>query len=398
MINKIILIFSYLFYFSIPFLIFKENLIEIGGDDIKFEFYDSSVNIKKILEGSVVNSNLSISSMIHEVSNFGYYLYISLLNLLPFNNQALYYSIHLSLTFFSIYFLLKQTQKIYDDKISFGLLIVISHIYVQSPVFINTLFVTRLPVITYIWGIPLILGLFIKYTRSGRSFWILISGIVLFIQTSIYSSLPWTITLIPLILIYFFLCANINLDRSYKYLTSIILFIMILNLDSIYIMISYGLFSDGMFNNESIISSKHVLLSTSNLNNPFLTISGIPTNQFINHLNDNAKNLFIILSLYIIGVILYCCFILKNSKGTRSCRNMYYSFLINFVIINFFYNGFGGHVKYFALLMEKIPFLIMWRNSYDKFAISQSLSFCILIFVSFTLINKYNENKKKKLS
>ena len=377
---------SIILYFIIPFLIFDNSVLYIGGDDIKFEFFDPMIGIKMIQDASYLKFSLSQSSILSEFSNVGYYLLILLISWVsPLNSQIIYFGLHLSLSYISIYFLLNEYSYLLNFKRSIFKLQLCSHLYVFSPVLILTLITTRLPVITFIWFIPLFLALMINYSRTNNIIAILLFGIALIFQSSIYASLPWTLPLFPIILITIYESIKLNIKRTLIFLLFAIILVMILNVDTLYIGLTSGVYSTDMFSNTNLESSKHVLMSTASNNNIFSTISGLPVNLLFSKetfLNYYILNNIILSTIFIVNIFI----IIKYYKNYNF--KLYIFILINFIIINLFYNGFGNFSFIFVKLIDYVPALIMWRNSFDKFAISQSLSFVIFIYIFVNFFNK----------
>ncbi|QWD60449.1 hypothetical protein [Polynucleobacter sp. MWH-UH35A] len=393
---KIIFIISVIGYSIAPFLYYDNNVLLIGGDDIKFEFFDPGLNIIHILSGAINNSNLSQSSLITEVSNIGYYLLIYLIDKIsPINTQLSYLSLQLNLTFIGMLFLLKETAKNLRVKISFICMILLANLYALSPVLASTLMSTKLPVITYIWGMPLLMGLLLRFVRKGDKITLTISIIVLFVQSSIYASVPWTIPLLPLLAIYIFLALRENYKRAIIFLITIIINIFIINIDTLYLTFIGGLYSNGMFSIESINASKHISISTSALNSNYITLAGLPVNLFIGYYKNSSIYLNYLNIIIIIIISLFCIFQMLINKKSKKLNKFFKLIALNFIIINYLYNGFGHLNLYFSNAMENAKFLIIWRNSYDKFSIAQSISFILLMFAMYTFVTNYNDEKIK---
>jgi hypothetical protein len=380
-----------LFLLFVPFLIWGNTYLA-GGDDTKL-YYIFPIEFLKNYAFRIVSDNTLGGAMTGyaSVSYFApVFFVIALFKLIPFvSTQMLLYGLNLALGFLGFYKLIglwintKDRNGFYSSTIA-GLF------YVTSVYLVNTLYTHQLLAMYLVSVIPFTVYFFIKGVREDNFRFIIISTFIFSLFSSTINTLPWSaasfIALLPVLLYEAFSKKKRFLQYSLLFiaLSFLLNFYWIFHLIYQYIhpaglqtMIQYYSSADFIKDNIRIITG--VSQSYSPLNIPF--------NQMDRSFFENLSWITVIQGIFF-AVIMFA--LIFRQKVKEADTHSYFVMLAGLLLAWFFFSPNLGQWARdtFLYLSLHVPFFTMFRNMYDKFALSLSLAYAMSLAISLQILQQ----------
>ena len=395
---------------AIPFSWWNSSFYLIGGDDLKYEFVDPLTKIESIISDPAFSLIRSISGLLTEVSSFPFYCALYFFKkIFPFiNTQQLIYSLIFSVGFTSFYWLLGICHRLIGAKIipgsDFYLRFIVANLYIFSPFLIVTMWSGQLPCVMLIASLPLVMALIIESILDFSWPKILLASVLTTIFPSPYGSIPWVLpTLIcALPIISFFILKYCK--QSFLNFGLFFFITFVLNFPTWIVSFGISAYSADQFSSTALQDSMLVFSTVNKGISFFTTIGLIPSQSFLLKLLspfNNRPSLFIFLSSFATITILalfIATLLLSILKKTLVSWPLIISFFCSALLSYLLVSGGGGDIGTNILirLMNYLPFLSMFRNSFDKFSIAAAFFPPIWIYFSFILINQYLSCRKNE--
>ena len=356
------------------------NFYLLGGDDIKYEYIDPISRVNGILNLDFLSKIGSESSLLTDISGAPFYIFLAVIKLcLPFINlQKLIYSIVLGGGFLGFYWMTNifVYSKAKKDNITLVIQFVSANVYAFSTYNIVTLWDHQLPIFVDIALIPIIFGLFVRSTINFSIKDCILAGILISISPLPYGSIPWTLPVVfcgaPL-----FLTLTVNHFKSASCtllltLASSVIFLM----PTIITSLDIKPFTTSMFNDYQMAASVRIFKAVNEGNSLIDLIAMLPPQEFLKikiyPLKEWAIGFQIQTYLILIIVLSLTISAILNFKN----KNNYVliGILLSWFLCLFLFAGVGNFsLNLITNIVEHLPFLIMFRNSYDKFSMAISL-------------------------
>ncbi len=389
-IGLIILIFSSL-----------NNIYTLGGDDSRIFYIYPHEYLNNFATN--ISSNTGLSELIGFLPPRSILPFVSLMTFLKWifplaNLQAVFYTLNnlLGLTFF--YLLLKYLLKP-QTKYDHTSIAIASFAYVYSIFNFYVLFNSKLLSIFLISIFPLTILLLLKSVKEAKLHFMALIAIIWSLFSLVAVSFPWssaaTLVVLPFLIIYL----KGYLRRLLLYLGALFIFFIGLNLHwLIYTPFSgvvnkqINIFNEGISSQNFRSSTKEGVLASVQANNPFYPLLNLYHEQI--QINNNWPQLQIFRSWYIpflpLGLIFSLVLVWSgiNVRKNKDLKKLYIcaSLTLLLCIYLFTVNIPPLGVDLFALLIDKIPGFVVFRNMFDKFAFPLSFAWALVIGVGLILI------------
>ncbi len=393
--------FVFLCLILIPILFWGKDYF-VGGDDGRL-YYMYPYEYFKNFTTSIISENniggLGFYFPQSYILSFSFLIYIiKTISFGAVNIQYLMLSLNLAFGFLGMYLLLgifiKTTniKNIYIKSIS-------SLMYIFSTFTFISGWGNQLFAIYFISIFPIVLYIFSKGVLENKYIYTLLSTIILSIFSTLILSVPWalalTITSLPVI-IYL-------IKKDYKiFLKHLFIFIIILLLLNIYWI--YHLLNsrnndikdndivNSLTSQEFIEANKNTIISVSKNNNVLYPLLNLPHYSIQKDFSWNTLSIYEGWHLkffnfnYIYLIIILAPIIFFRAKIKK--HTIYIYSLLIFLIILYLYTANIGKegINIFIFLSEKIPLFTLFRNMYDKFAISMAFIYAFLFAISLYII------------
>lgn len=402
------------FLLAVPFLWWSQELYFLGGDDIKYEYVYPQLKLEAILEGGFSHLAPNESVLLYEISGFLFFLVLTILKFIfPFLNlQTFTNTVVLAGSFASFFWLTGiLSHRPAPNRTQFAIRFLAANIYALSSFQIATLWISQLPVYVYIFTVPLIFGLLLKSATSFSWWHTVLAALIVAISPSPYGSIPWTLPIaicsLPIVISLLFR----SLFATLATLTLFGLASLVLAFPALIAMGTFAAYSPGTFSNSQVSDSVRLFIEVNNQNSVITSLALLPTDLIANGLpvfRDYPKTsafllavvalitTIIILMAIILRIRLYFVPALHGMTRKQSQpKSLFCGILLAWVICVFLYSG-GGSTYFVEMIgawMKKFPWLIMFRNNYDKFAIAISLFSALIVYQSFWTILEWIESK-----
>lgn len=395
------IVFVFLCLILIPILFWGRDYF-VGGDDSRL-YYLYPYEYLKNFTLSIISENQlgSLSNYFPQsyILSFSFFIYIiKTISFGAVNIQYLMLSLNLAFGFLGMYLLLgifiKTTnlQNILIKNTS-------SMMYIFSTFTFISGWGNQLFAIYFISIFPIVLYIFSKGVIENKYIYTLLSTIILSIFSTLILSVPWalalTITSLPVI-IYL-------IKKDYKiFLKHLFIFIIIVLLLNIYWI--YHLLNsrnndikdndivNSLTSQEFIEANKNTIISVSKNNNVLYPLLNLPHYSIQKDFSWNTLSIYEGWHLkffnlnYIYLIIILAPIIFFREKIKK--HTIYIYSLLIFLIILYLYTANIGKegINIFIFLSEKIPLFTLFRNMYDKFAISMAFIYAFLFAISLYII------------
>lgn len=371
----------------------------VGGDDLKLYYLFPNEYLQNYTFNIVSDNSLGGAKIgYYPVSEIGPFLIFILFlkkSLPLINTQYLMHGFNYAFGFLFFYLFLgfwisdKRFSNIITKTNA-------SLFYVFSPLLIQTLYNHQLLPMYLVSIIPTVLFFFMQGIIVKRSVYTLLAALIYSIFGLPINNLPWTvgmaITLIPLFL--WLLKRN-----PVSFLTNSVIFVItfvLLNIHSVYHLFNSSFFAKGLGNvlenyssAEFIAENKRGILGAATLFSPL--------SQFLLVLdNPGIKRLIpypIVNSVFIVVISFSTLFFSKIKS--KKIKDGYVLAFVGFLIAWFSFSpNFGSWgPQTFLYIVTKFPFLTMFRNMFDKFALPLSFYYAFLFAFSLTILARKYSNK-----
>lgn len=375
------------------------NLYIVGGDDSRLYYIFPLEYLKNFAFNVIGNNTLGGNMAYFPVSYPAPAVLVLLLlkNVFPmWNTQLFAYGVIISLGFVFFYKFLQEwipAKSTYE----FWTGVVASLLYSFSPYITRTFFQHQLISIFSIMVVPGCLYFFLAGVKRKNVGYIIASSLFYSLFSSTIYSLPWilpvVLTFIPLFL-YF-----IPLRRGYIW-KSLVIFIAVTVLSNLYWIIHYifpvvyqtgeSLASKTFQSNEFIKQNNDTIIALTRLNSPVY--------QMISYLRTSwsareGPSLFQSIGAIYIFFILLAGAVMRPVQ--KSLRRLFIIVVIGLLLTMLFVTpNFGEwNLMLFQLLNTHVPFFGMFRNMYDKFALSMALHYAFTLYVALVILGKVNMPK-----
>jgi hypothetical protein len=376
------------------------NLYIVGGDDARLYYLFPFEYLKNfsfnVISGNTLGGNLGYMPVNYSAPIITFLLILK--KLFPLvNTQLLMYGIIFSLGFLFFYFFLQEwiTKKTpYDFWIS----ILASLSYILSPYIARTYFQSQFISIFILMVLPGFLWLFIAGVKRKNTSLVVASSLLYSVFSATVYSFPWflpvVLTLIPL---YIYLAV-----RYGRYVWKMMfIFLGIFFLCNFYWIIHYIIpviyktgeanFTATLVTNSFIQQNNDVIAALTYLNRP--------VHQMIQYLRtswQDRQGVTVVQSAGIIYLfaVAYAGVVVNRVK--KDIRILYLVASFGLLLAMLFETpNFGQwNVQLFQFLNTHVPFFVIFRSMYDKFALAMAFHYAFTLFVSFVVIGEAKIKRK----
>lgn len=372
----------------------QNNLYYVGGDDTRLYY----IYPDKFLENLSLNiiSDNSLGG-----ANTGYYppsqmapfLYVVkvLKWVLPFvNTQNLLYGLNYSFGFLFFYLLLGLWLPS-KPRLQYLIKVVSSLLYIFSPFLLGSLYKHHLFAIYLIFLMPLVLYLFIRAVYESKSFFTITAIFVFSIFSATINTFPhWIPIIITSIPLFFWLF----LENKKSFLIQALVFLVsgtLLNFHWMYHLINSQYFVKGIARAFEFYSSTDFVADnirgirgTATLYSPLAIIFMTMDRLFLS--TFSIINFFS--SIFLVIIIIGGALLSKIKDKTH--KQVYTIALLSFLLSWFLFSpnlGTWGP-DLFVWLSTSLPFMTMFRNMYDKFALPLAFYLAFTFAIGFSTIER----------
>jgi hypothetical protein len=381
----------------LPFTWWPANQHLVGGDDIKYEYISPAMKIVSLLDGNQVSLSVSESSVIQEVSGFPFYLILtSFRTAMPFlNTQQLVSALVLSGSFLAFYWLTSTIPLIgrAQGRVPVIMRFVSANVYALSTFNIVTMWSHQLPEYVYMATLPLIVGFFMRSATRYSVADSIAAALALALSPIPYGAAPW---LIPVAICGLPLVIALAFDHPRDTLSTFLTFslaTMVLLFPVWIAMYEFSGYTQGLFDAAAVKEGGRIFMTLNQNNSLFNPIALTPNEWLLGnlHLYREYPRLFKVAINSLIPIVFALVVTSTLTVGLRDYREhrkIFAGVLLSWGLSVVLYAGGGVKIlfTYLAAGIEAFPFLIMFRNNYDKFAMAISLFSSIMLYYSLALI------------
>ena len=393
----------------LPFTWWPSSLHLLGGDDIKYEYIEPYLKLSLLFSNDMVSLAGSVGHLIHEISAFPFYLILTVLHfILPFiNTQHLVHSVVLVGGFIGFFWMLRMipVDSLLEGEVQLFVRFVAANVYAFSTFNIITMWDHQLPVYVYISTLPFMLGFILRSTQKYSAIDSLAAALLLTFSPSPYGGIPWLAPVVicglPLIIA---LACERPKNLTYT-LSTFLIACLLLMFPAIIAMVEFGGYSTGTFSSDALRNSIHVFTEVNKNNALIYPISLVPPQDFLQiklYFYREFPWIFETL-VYMLAAIIFTlvavAVILSMRYENRENRGLLLGVFLSWLLSVILYAGGGGETlrSLLVAVIEKFPFLLMFRNNYDKFNIAISIFSSLIIYylLTFIYINFYRRERFK---
>jgi len=278
--------------------------------------------------------------------------------------------------------------------------------FITSPILISNQYFIFLSTIWLLPLIPLVSFLFLKYNKSGNFKYVVVAVISCLVFSIGLFSIPWILGyMLPISIPLAIYIIFGKLKNKKIYLRRSIVFFAFLALTQAFWLVSFGMtyfggsdvnFGSKVLSDEVADTFSPTVLATAtgNIIYPLLNLFH---RQIAFDFGWDLKNVFesfydkmVIINFFFVGLLFSGLFMYKKYLKKNEIR-VYLIILCAFLISLFFFTVNIGPLKEIFLLMGNIPGFVMFRNFYDKFALSYIFYFGFLISMSLVILKRVNK-------
>ncbi len=388
--------------FIIPLTWFSNRAFDASGDDHKLQFFapENYISNFSLYTWSSYNSlstiNLPYPNLYFEIFPF----ILKKIGFMPGEIEKIFYGLILSLSFLFTYFFIKELLNVVDldDSLVFKSAVIGALIYSLSPLVIYAEWSIRLSSTLFgLFLFPSFLYFFLKAVNEKEIGYLILGALFASLFSfSIYVPIPWLIAFFIGIFIFyvtFFIMFREKRKTIIVYSLLYGLFIIGLNFSWIFILI------------DSLFFSKNIPMLASGNIPTYIVKEGAdfvrsiafnfsPLSAFLLTISKQFLDLGFIFRKYFIfkyphfNIVLPLILIIALVYAKKELRKILLSTLIPAVILLYFLtvNITDIGVEIFASLIEAIPFFVIFRNFYGKFAVVFSFFYSVTIGISLALL------------
>jgi hypothetical protein len=379
-------------------MILMGKLYYVGGDDTRLyylfpkEFINNfAVNI--ISDNAIGGANTGYGTAAHFIP-FVFVIEI-LKNVAPFiNTQSLMYGLNYALGFLFFYLFISLWVD-NKSKNNFYAKILASVFYVASPFLVGTLYISQLTSLYLVTLMPAMLYYFCRAVKELKYVFSIVTALIFSLFSTTLNTTPWwlpiVITGVP-ISIYLF----VNNKKSFIINTIILaVFILLLNYYWLYHFLNSNINKMGAPSSAEYYSSAEYeeanlrgVMNLTRIMDPL-----VPVLQKIDYRFKQNFSPSILKNIIFISIITFAGIFASNNK-VRKYRAIYWFALASLLLSWFMFSpNFGNWgPDYFLVFVKTMPFGIMFRNMFDKFALPLSFYFAFTLAISLVLINESFKN------
>lgn len=388
-----------LFLFFMPNLLWG-HLYVVGGDDGRL-YYIFPIQYLlhqafHVISGNALGGNLGYFPVSYPAP---LYLVFGLLRaILPhLQIQFVVYGLIFSLAFFFFYQLLLELLPS-TSPYSFLGAVVASLSYILSTYVGKTFFQSQLISLFLLMVVPACLYLFLVGLRKKKFAYIIASALFYTLFSATVYSAPWFLptigTLIPL-------CVLIARKHGVYFWKALGVWVLVFTGTNMYWIVHYIIpvvYKTGappvatQIISASFIAQNHDLIEAlANLNSPVSQIAGALRTGWGQRLGISLVESF--------GIVYMLCILAAGvlmQKAKKDTRILYLVSVTGLVLSMMFVTpNFGQwNVQVFEFFNDHVPLFGMFRNMYDKFALSMAFNFALSLYVSFKI---FEESGVKRL-
>lgn len=393
----------------LPFTWWPSNLHLLGGDDIKYEYIDPYLKLASLFNNDAVMLTGGEGGLLHEISSFPFYIILTALHtILPFlDTQHFVHSFVLAGGFLGYFWMLTMIPVVGRVRGDIPLLVrfVAANVYAFSTFNIVTVWDHQLPAYVYIATLPFILGFILRSAQKYTVVDSMAAALLLAFSPTPYGSIPW---LAPVVICGLPLIVALAFERPKDIIYTLATFLiasMLLMFPTIIAMVEFSGYSTGLFSSDVLRDSIRGFIELNRSNTLIYPISLVPPQEWLLNKFSLYRELPWLFrgGVYILAAIMFTLIavavLVAVRRENRGHRGVFVGVLLSWLLSVIFYAGGGGKALLSLLVagMEKFPFLIMFRNNYDKFGMAISVFSSLIIFylLMYIYIN-FNEHEKFK--
>lgn len=383
-------------------LLTQGSLYFVGGDDMRLYYVYPREYIQNLLLNIVTDNSIG-------GGNMGYYpathpiplvLVMWLVKtLIPANTQFVMYGLNWALGFI-FFFLLLGLWMDNKSRVNFFISIMASLFYIFSPFLIKNFYKHQMIVVFLIAAAPGMLFFFIKSVRQRNLVYVFTSCLILAILSTNLSSLPWTIpiviTSVPLLFVEFWKAKKTFILHSVVFVLAYIL----LNISWLFHLVNLTVNNTGLITTFGTFSSEDFIAAN---------IAGIigtstlfsPLNGVINQLEIGLERTLSVVSyinfVIISTIVAAGTFIHRERKILLTSGFIVgiLGLLVSWYLMTPNFQPWGPNL--FVWLSLRIPFFTMFRNMFDKFALTTAFYYALCLGISLSILANKFTNKKLQL-
>lgn len=377
--------------FFIP-TFFWGNLYIVGGDDSRLYYIFPWEYLKyfsfNVISNNTLGGNLGYIPVSYSAPVIFFLLILKMF--LPFaNTQMIAYGVIFSVgfIFFNLYLHLWIPKK---TPYTFFAGILSSFLYLFSPYIGKTYFQHQLISIYLLMVVPMCLYFFFFGVKKKNISFVILASLFYSIFSSSVLSMPWLLPLLFTLIPFFVFAVR---KQGLYVLKALGVFTGITILVNFYWIIHYII---PLFQPTGELSFAGSLLGisfkqqNSDLINTLVSLNS-PVNQMIGYVRmswsePTCPPIVYVLGAGILFTILFAGTLFK--KVQTSVKQLFFVSCIGlFTAMLFVTPNFGKwNVSLFQLFHDHIPFFVMFRNMYDKFALAMSYHYAFALFVALVII------------
>lgn len=395
------IIFVFLCLILIPILFWGRDYF-VGGDDGRL-YYMYPYEYFKNFTTSIISENniggLGFYFPQSYILSFSFLIYIiKTISFGAVNIQYLMLSLNLAFGFLGMYLLLgifiKTTniKNIYIKSIS-------SLMYIFSTFTFISGWGNQLFAIYFVLIFPVVLYLFSKGVIENKYIYTLLSAIILSIFSTLILSVPWALALIITSLPVIIYLIKKDYKIFLKHLFIFIIIVLLLNIYWIYHLLNSrnndikdNDIVNSLTSQDFIEENKNTIISVSKNNNVLYPLLNLPHYSIQKDFSWNTLSIYEgwhlkFFNLNYIYLIIILAPIIFFREKIKKYTIYIYSLLIFLIILYLYTANIGKEgINIFIFLSEKIPLFTLFRNMYDKFAISMAFIYAFLFAISLYII------------
>jgi hypothetical protein len=379
--------------FLIPNL-FWGNLYIVGGDDARLYYLYPLEYLKNfsfnVMSGNTLGGNLGYMPVSYSAPIIIFLLFLK--KILPFaNTQLVSYGIIFSLGFlFFYYFLQELISK--KNPFYFWSSVVSSLAYLLSPYITRTYFQSQFISIFLLMVLPVCLYLFISGLNRKSAAHIVASSLFYSVFGASVYGFPWLlpvfITLIP-----FFVYLAVRYGRYFWKM--VFVFTGVFLLCNVYWIIHYiipVIYKTGEANYTASLVTKSFIQQNNDLIAAMVYLNN-PVHQMIQYLRtswQDRQGATLIQSVGILYISIIVCAGIMLRRVKKDIRILYLVACAGLLLAMLFVTpNFGlWNVQLFQFLNAHVPFFVIFRNMYDKFALAMAFHYAFALWISFVVLSE----------
>lgn len=384
--SKILISFIFVILLIIPF-VFTGNYYYLGGDDTRLYYLYPKEFINNFAANIVSDNALGGANTGYTTAGHFIPFVIVILILktfLPFlSTQMLLYGFNYAFAFLFFYLFVSIWIK-GSNYVKFFIKIFSSLFFVSSPFIVATLYNHQLTSIYLVSLMPATLYFFTRAVLEKKYYLSVVVSLFFSIFSTTLNTTPWWLPIVITGIPFFLYLAFLDLKSLFINFIICFIFLLVLNFYWIFHFVNSNISKMSVATSAQYYSSQEYedanLVGVKNLTRIMHPLVPLLQKHDYRFLQNYSPNM--IFNIVFVVVIIFGGIYSKNYKNSSSI-NIYNVSLASLLISWFMYSpNFGDWgPKYFIKIITTIPFGLMFRNMYDKFALQIAFyfafSFCI---------------------